>query len=106
MDPGSANTGRGTLRLLEALDVQPIIHRPEQPQTKGQVESAQNLVERQFELMQSPGAATRLHLRHRLTNVLRIHCSSPRVHSFGARVLAPGAAPCRSPIVRCASAWP
>jgi hypothetical protein len=49
MDPGSANTGRGILRLLEALDCEPIVHRPEQPHVKGQVEGAQNIVERHFE---------------------------------------------------------
>lgn len=49
MDPGSANTGRGVVRLLEALEVTPIVHRPEQPHVKGQVEGAQNIVERHFE---------------------------------------------------------
>jgi hypothetical protein len=49
MDPGSANIGRGIGLLLDALDVEAIVHRPEQAHVKGQVEGAQNIVERQFE---------------------------------------------------------
>ena len=49
MDPGSANTGRGIGGFLDALDVEPIVHLPEQAHVKGQVESSQNIIERHFE---------------------------------------------------------
>jgi hypothetical protein len=49
LDPGSANTGALFKNLCKALSVQVQINTPGRPRAKGQVEQAQNLVERSFE---------------------------------------------------------
>lgn len=49
LDPGSANTGAVFKNLCKALSVQVQINTPGRPRAKGQVEQAQNLVERSFE---------------------------------------------------------
>lgn len=49
MDPGSANTGAVFKHLAKALQVHVQINKPGNPRAKGQVEQANNLVERQFE---------------------------------------------------------
>lgn len=48
-DKGSANTGGGIKRLLDALGVQHIVHATHHAWAKGGVESANNIVETQFE---------------------------------------------------------
>lgn len=48
-DPGSANTAAPIRGLLDALDVELYAHGPEMPWVKGQVEGANNIIERQFE---------------------------------------------------------
>lgn len=49
LDPGSANTGAVFKNLCKALSVRVQINTPGRPRAKGQVEQAQNLVERSFE---------------------------------------------------------
>lgn len=49
LDPGSANTGAVFKNLCKALSVEVQINTPGRPRAKGQVEQAQNLVERSFE---------------------------------------------------------
>lgn len=49
LDPGSANTGAVFKNLCKALGVHVQINTPGRPRAKGQVEQAQNLVERSFE---------------------------------------------------------
>ena len=49
MDPGSANTSATARNLFHALQVELLINRPGNPRAKGQVENANNLVERYFE---------------------------------------------------------
>ncbi len=49
LDPGSANTGAVFKNLCHALGVKVQINKPGNPRAKGQVEQAQNLVEREFE---------------------------------------------------------
>ncbi|WP_374584409.1 integrase [Ideonella dechloratans] len=49
MDMGSANTSAVFLNLLKRLQVEPIAHAPENARATGQVEKAQDLVERSFE---------------------------------------------------------
>ena len=49
LDPGSANTGAVFKNLCRSLDVKVQINKPGNPRAKGQVEQAQNLVEREFE---------------------------------------------------------
>jgi hypothetical protein len=49
LDPGSANTGAVFKNLCKALSVHVQINTPGRPRAKGQVEQAQNLVERTFE---------------------------------------------------------
>lgn len=49
LDKGAANTSGLFLNLLRRLDVKPITHATGNSRAKGQVESAQNLVERHFE---------------------------------------------------------
>ena len=48
-DKGSANTATGIKRVLEAIGVAQHPHTTEHPEAKGQVEQANNLIERQFE---------------------------------------------------------
>jgi len=48
-DKGSANIAHGVQRLLGSLDVRAIEHATERSNVKGQVEGAQNIVERNFE---------------------------------------------------------
>lgn len=49
LDPGSANTGAIFRNLCQALRVRVQINQPGNPRAKGQVEKAQDLVERSFE---------------------------------------------------------
>lgn len=49
MDPGAANTSHLFLQLLRRLDVQPLVHEPENARATGAVEKAQDIVERGFE---------------------------------------------------------
>ncbi|MBQ1782914.1 MAG: DDE-type integrase/transposase/recombinase [Gammaproteobacteria bacterium] len=49
LDPGSANTGAVFRNLCRSLGVHVNINKPGNPRAKGQVENAQNIVERQFE---------------------------------------------------------
>ncbi|MGE4191816.1 MAG: hypothetical protein AB7E51_00355 [Pseudodesulfovibrio sp.] len=49
MDPGSANTSHMLLNFCDRLGVNVIVHKPRNPRVKGQVECANNLVEKQFE---------------------------------------------------------
>ena len=49
MDMGSANTSAVFLNLLRRLGVEPLAHAPENARATGQVEKAQDLVERSFE---------------------------------------------------------
>jgi len=49
MDPGSANTNGLFKNLLRRLNVEPLVHAPEQPRGTGQVENAHNLIETNFE---------------------------------------------------------
>ncbi len=49
VDPGSANTGAVFKNLCAALSVQIFVNKPGQPWAKGQVEKANDLVEREFE---------------------------------------------------------
>lgn len=49
LDPGSANTGAIFRNLCRSLGVRININKPGNPRAKGQVENAQNIVERQFE---------------------------------------------------------
>lgn len=51
LDPGSANTSAAFRNLCQALQVRLQINAPGQPRAKGQVEKAQDLVERNFESM-------------------------------------------------------
>jgi hypothetical protein len=48
-DAGSANTAHGISSLLDALDVETLVHTPGRPNVKGGVENANLLVERGFE---------------------------------------------------------
>lgn len=48
-DSGSANTSKAVANALEGLGVLPIVHMPGKPRVKGQVENANNLVEKLFE---------------------------------------------------------
>lgn len=58
VDPGSANTGAVFRNLCNALDIQLMVNQPGQPWAKGQVEKANDIVERDFEhrlaFMQNP----------------------------------------------------
>ncbi|WP_422099119.1 integrase [Variovorax sp.] len=49
LDPGGANTSPPFLNLCKALQVRVIINRPKNPRAKGQVEKAQDIVERSLE---------------------------------------------------------
>lgn len=49
LDPGSANTGAIFTNLCMSLGVEVLINKPGQPWAKGQVEQANNLIERAFE---------------------------------------------------------
>lgn len=49
MDPGSANTSKNFETLLRALDIELYTNKPGQPWAKGQVEKANDIVERDFE---------------------------------------------------------
>lgn len=49
LDPGGANTSPPFLNLCKALGVRVIINKPKNPRAKGQVEKAQDIVERSFE---------------------------------------------------------
>lgn len=49
VDPGSANTGAVFKNLCKALDVKVQVNQPGQPWAKGQVEKANDIVERDFE---------------------------------------------------------
>jgi len=49
LDPGSANTGAIFNNLCRALHVRVQVDKPRNPRAKGQVENAQNLIERSFE---------------------------------------------------------
>jgi len=48
-DSGSGNTARAVTNAVAALRVETLTHLPGNPRGKGQVENAQNLVEKQFE---------------------------------------------------------
>ena len=49
LDPGGANTSPPFLNLCKALRVRVVINKPKNPRAKGQVEKAQDIVERSFE---------------------------------------------------------
>ncbi|GKS85561.1 DDE-type integrase/transposase/recombinase [Acidovorax sp. SUPP1855] len=49
LDPGGANTSPPFLNLCKALRVRVVINKPKNPRAKGQVEKAQDMVERSFE---------------------------------------------------------
>ncbi|TDK66005.1 DDE-type integrase/transposase/recombinase [Sapientia aquatica] len=49
LDPGSANTGAVFKNLCHALQIRVQINKPHNPRAKGQVEKAQDMVERSFE---------------------------------------------------------
>lgn len=49
LDPGSANTGAVFMNLCHALRIRVQINKPHGPRAKGQVEKAQDIVERSFE---------------------------------------------------------
>lgn len=49
LDPGSANTGAVFKNLCHALQIRVQINKPHGPRAKGQVEKAQDMVERSFE---------------------------------------------------------
>lgn len=49
LDPGSANTGAIFKNLCHALQIRVQINKPHSPRAKGQVEKAQDMVERSFE---------------------------------------------------------
>lgn len=51
LDPGSANTSAAFKNLCQALQVRLQVNAPGQPRAKGQVEKAQDIVERNFEAM-------------------------------------------------------
>lgn len=49
LDPGSANTGAVFNNLCHALQIRVQVNKPHSPRAKGQVEKAQDIVERSFE---------------------------------------------------------
>lgn len=49
LDPGSANTGAVFKNLCHALQIRVQVNKPHAPRAKGQVEKAQDIVERSFE---------------------------------------------------------
>jgi hypothetical protein len=81
MDKGSANMSGFFLNLLDRLSVRHIEHAAGNPRAKGQVEQAQNLVERKFESRLSFMKITDIDHLNREANKWRIAFNETAIHS-------------------------
>lgn len=81
LDPGSANTGAIFKNLCLALQVKVIINKPKNPRAKGQVEKAQDIVERKFESRLSFARVSSLDQLNALATRWMLHFNSTAIHS-------------------------
>ena len=81
LDPGSANTSAIFKNLCLALQVTVIINKPKNPRAKGQVEKAQDIVERKFESRLSFAHVANIEQLNALATRWMLHFNSTAIHS-------------------------